>query len=112
MNKSFKIMLVTLLLVFLVFSGNCFAVNIDMNLASNLADGDTNVVNNNVTSNTSVTTSTTDDVDTDTDSATFSNLSSLPESELGLTNVLNILLIAVGFVLVLLAIAILIKIKK
>lgn len=110
MNKSFKIMLVTLLLVFLVFSGNCFAVNIDMNLASNLADGDTNVVNNNVSSNTSVTTSTTTDVDTD--SATFSNLSSLPESELGLTNVLNILLIAVGFVLILLAIAILIKIKK
>lgn len=110
MNKSFKIMLVTLLLVFLVFSGNCFAVNIDMNLASNLADGDTNVVNNNVSSNTSVTTSTTTDVDTD--SATFSNLSSLPEAELGLTNVLNILLIAVGFVLILLAIAILIKIKK
>lgn len=110
MNKSFKIMLVTLLLVFLVFSSNCFAVNIDMNLASNLADGDTNVVNNNVSSNTSVTTSTTTDVDTD--SATFSNLSSLPESELGLTNVLNILLIAVGFVLILLAIAILIKIKK
>lgn len=110
MNKSFKIMLVALLLVFLVFSGNCFAVNIDMNLASNLADGDTNVVNNNVSSNTSVTTSTTTDVDTD--SATFSNLSSLPESELGLTNVLNILLIAVGFVLILLAIAILIKIKK
>ena len=109
MNKSFKIMLVTLLLIFIVFSSNCFAVNVDMNLASNLADEGTNVVNNNVISNTSTTNTNTAE---STDSATFSNLSSLPESELGLTNILNILLIAVGFVLVLLAIAILIKIKK
>ncbi|MGN1327693.1 MAG: hypothetical protein ACI4VQ_06450 [Clostridia bacterium] len=116
MNKSLKIMLVTLLLVFLVFSSNCFAVNIDMNLASDLADEGTNVSNTNVTSNTSSATSTTStanaNTDVSTDSVTFSNLSSLPESELGLTNILNILLIAVGFVLVLLAIAILIKIKK
>lgn len=113
MNKSFKIMLVTLLLVFIVFSSNCFAVNIDMNLASNLADNGTNVVNSDVSSNATTTSSTTStNTAESTDSATFSNLSSLPESELGLTNILNILLIAVGFVLVLLSIAILIKIKK
>ena len=35
-----------------------------------------------------------------------------PESELGLTNILNILLIAVGVVLILLAIAIFIRLKK
>lgn len=107
MDKSLKIMLVSLLLVFLVFSSDCFAVNIDMNLASNLVDEDTNVVNNDVVSNTSTTTT-----NTDSNSAMFSNLSSLPESELGLTNILNILLIAVGFVLILLAIAIFIRLKK
>lgn len=38
-------------------------------------------------------------------------LQSLPESELGLTNILNILLIAVGVVLILLSIAIFIRLK-
>lgn len=37
---------------------------------------------------------------------------SLPESQLGLNNVLNIILISIGIVIVLLAIAILIKIKE
>lgn len=37
---------------------------------------------------------------------------SLPESQLGLNNVLNIILISVGIVIILLAIAILIKIKE
>ncbi len=36
----------------------------------------------------------------------------LPESDLGLTNILNILLIVVGILLILLAVAILIKLKK
>ena len=39
-------------------------------------------------------------------------LQSLPEAELGLTNILNILLITVGVVLILLAIAIFIRLKK
>ena len=38
-------------------------------------------------------------------------LSSLPEASLGLTNILNILLIVVGVLLILLAIAILIRLK-
>ena len=42
-------------------------------------------------------------------SANVSNLSALPESDLGLTNILNIILIAIGFILILLAIAILIR---
>lgn len=36
----------------------------------------------------------------------------LPESQLGLTNILNIILISVGVVLILLGIAILIKLKQ
>lgn len=40
-----------------------------------------------------------------------SPLSSLPEASLGLTNIVNILLIAVGVILIFLAIAILIKMR-
>ena len=41
-----------------------------------------------------------------------SNISSLPEANLGLNNILSILLIAIGFLLILFAIAILIRLKK
>ena len=44
-------------------------------------------------------------------SASTNPISSLPESSLGLTNILNILLITVGTVLILLAIAIFIRLK-
>lgn len=40
------------------------------------------------------------------------SLSNLPEANLGLNNILNILLIAIGFLLILFAIAILIRLKK
>ena len=39
-------------------------------------------------------------------------LSNLPEATLGLNNILNIILIAIGFLLILFAIAILIRLKK
>ena len=48
MNKTFKILLVTFLFVFLIFTGKCLAVNIDMNLASNLADNNSNIVMDNL----------------------------------------------------------------
>ena len=44
-------------------------------------------------------------------SSPLNALSSLPEASLGLTNILNILLIAVGILLILLAIAILIRLR-
>ena len=47
MNKTFKILLVTFLFVFLIFTGKCLAVNIHMNLASNLADNNSNIVDDN-----------------------------------------------------------------
>ncbi|MBR3696958.1 MAG: hypothetical protein IKM97_01605 [Clostridia bacterium] len=40
------------------------------------------------------------------------SLSNLPEANLGLNNILNILLLAVGFLLILFSIAILIRLKK
>lgn len=134
MKKSLKIMLISLMLLFLVFCVKCFAVNIDMNLASNLIDVASNVTDTNSIANASVNSYTntndtanstisnatsnmdaaqsTTNTNSNSSSATFTNLSSLPESELGLTNILNILLIAIGFVLILLAIAIFIKINK
>ena len=45
-------------------------------------------------------------------STTVSSLNSASDSELGLTEILNILLIVIGILLILLAIAILIKVKK
>ena len=44
-------------------------------------------------------------------SAVVSTLSNLPEAQLGLTNILNIILIVIGVLLILLAIAIIIRLK-
>ena len=125
MKKISKILLIIFLLGVCVFSSNVAFAAIDMNLTSN-------GVSNTSTANSSTTNSAVANSSSDTNSkensisnevanqtntatnssATVSNLSSLPESELGLTNILNILLIAVGFVLILLGIAIIIKLKK
>lgn len=135
-NKSLKIFLISMIFVFVVFTTKCMAVNIDMDLGSNLVDQ--NVLSNsemidqienveNTMSNSSSNTSSNSEsagnvqasnqIGENVDSTTKTNnnssvFSTLPESELGLTNVLNILLIAVGFVLILLAIAIIIKLKN
>lgn len=122
-NKSLKIFLISMIFVFVVFATKCMAVNIDMNLGANLVDQIENVENTmrNSSSNTSSNSESAGNVQASNqiggsvDSSTKSNssiFSVLPESELGLTNVLNILLIAVGFVLILLAIAIIIKLKN
>ena len=110
MNKTFKILLVTFLFVFLIFTGKWLAVNKDMNLAANLADNNSNIADDNEIDNSTTDNSVASNTATST-SSNFNRLSSLPEAELGLTNILNILLITVGVVLILLAIAILIKLK-
>lgn len=123
MNKCLKTSLVILLFICIFITSKCFAVNIDMSLSSNLVDTDTNsAISNESSTNTNsenpiLGTNATDNVlsensTSESTSATFSNVNSLPESELGLTNILNILLITVGVVLILLAIAILIRLKK
>ena len=135
-NISLKIFVISMIFVFVVFTTICIAVNIDMDLGSNLVDQ--NVLSNsemidqienveNTMSNSSSNTSSNSEsagnvqapnqIGENVDSTTKTNnnssvFSTLPESELGLTNVLNILLIAVGFVLILLAIAIIIKLKN
>lgn len=69
--------------------------------------------------NTSTNTNTTNTTYTQTDylSGTLNDdysvsLSSMPETELGFTNILNIILIVIGILLILLGIAILIRLKK
>ena len=106
MNHNLKNLLNTIIITFLIFIGvynSAFAVSsVDMNLETNSqntsAENAVAETTNSTLSNTAV--------------GTVSNLSPLPESDLGFANVLNIILIAVGVVLILLGIAILIKLKK
>ena len=140
MRKNLRIAIILLVFVLSFISAHSYAASIDMGLGSNniTASSDGNVLisneltsfpiqdntvtsesntvdgnlqsttQNTVTSNSELSTPTT----TPSDSAIVSSVSSLPESELGLTNILNILLIAVGVILIFLAIAILIRLGK
>ena len=75
---------------------------------------DTNTTNTENTSNTNEeeTSSTSSSLSSGSQVTGVSNRSSLPEANLGLNNILSILLIAIGFLLILFAIAILIRLKK
>jgi hypothetical protein len=44
--------------------------------------------------------------------SSYSTVSSLPEANLGLNNILNVILIAIGVIIILLAIAILVRLKQ
>lgn len=87
MFKKIYIIIFILIFMFVSFSTFVYAGDINMNLQN---------------SNTSVESNT---------SSPLNALSSLPEASLGLTNILNILLIAVGILLILLATAILIRLR-
>ena len=87
MFKKIYIIIFILIFMFVSCSTFVYAGDINMNLQN---------------SNTSVDSNT---------SSPLNALSSLPEASLGLTNILNILLIAVGILLILLAIAILIRLR-
>lgn len=83
-------------------------------LAPNGSNSDSNTltnaeVNSGATTNSDLSNATQSSTES---SANVSNLSALPESDLGLTNILNIILIAIGFILILLAIAILIRLSS
>lgn len=81
------------------------------NNTSNTSDNNTATDNSaNTTSNTSSNYNSTTSENTSTPSASVTN--ALPESDLGLTNILNILLIVIGTLIILLAIAILIRLKR
>lgn len=127
MLKFKNLKFIVLSIIFILFLGitSCHAVELDLsddlgnNFTSNSntnssnsntsnrntdeSNNSTKVNNNNSTTMNSTTTNSTP-------SATVTN--SIPESDLGLSNILNIFLIVIGVLLILLAIAILIRLKK
>lgn len=94
------------------------ATEVNMNLASNTSVNDTSMQNTATTGQSSTvdqqtTTDTLSPTGTNyaSSSSTVSTLNQLPEASLGLTNVVNIILIVIGVLLILLGIAILIRLK-
>lgn len=117
MLKFSKIVCI-LLIIFLVANVTVFATNIDMNLTQNETSEnavDTNSETTDGDNNTAVT----DNGDTSTTqaqgdiggSAAPSGVSSIAQENMSFSNILNILIITVGVILILLAIAILIRLK-
>lgn len=90
MSKIFKVILIIFILL-------CFCIN--------------SVLATNTSSNTTSNTTTSSTNSTSPSTTTVTTLDSIPESSLGLTNILNILLITVGVVIIFLAIAILIRLR-
>ena len=131
--KNVKFIVLSIIFVLLLGITSCYAVDLDLSddlisnstnsstNNSNVSDNNTNT-NSNSSSNTNLsntsTGNSTNSIYTNTDSgstnstpsATVTN--SIPESDLGLTNILNIFLIVIGVLLILLAVAILIRLKK
>ena len=110
----------------LVSSSSNTSDNSTVTTYNNLLDDSSNILANNEVDNeingstqgSNTTTASSNTVSEASSSSTNRNVSvadtlqSLPESELGLTNILNILLITVGVVLILLSVAIFIRLKK
>lgn len=111
MTKISKIL--SILLICLLFTSFVQATDIDMNLQSNPRNNDetinTNMLEDEDATNTRTSNANRNSVLTDTPSTTITSGSSVSDEALGLTNILNILLIVVGVVLILLGIAILIR---
>jgi len=106
MTKLFNIISILVIICILLLPNFVQATDIDMNLSNTTNLDASNVVD----SNTSDTTTTVPG--SYSSSGSFvSSLNSLPEAELGLTNILSIILIVIGVLLILLAIAILIRLK-
>lgn len=139
MLKLKNVKFIVLSIIFVLFLGitSCYAVDLDLSddLGDALLSNSTNVsTNNSSVSGNSTNTNTnsssninasnnTNDNSTNSSytntnssstnsspSATVTN--SMPESDLGLSNILNIFLIVIGVLLILLAVAILIRLKK
>lgn len=139
MLKLKNVKFIVLSIIFVLFLGitSCYAVDLDLSddlgdaLLSNSTNASTNnssvsgnSTNTNTNSSSNINASNnTNDNNTNSSytntnssstnsspSATVTN--SMPESDLGLSNILNIFLIVIGVLLILLAVAILIRLKK
>lgn len=103
MLKSISKILVIFFMVMLILFIYVKATDINMNLTNSIENSVDNNIDNEI------------DNSFNTMNTQYSNptiTSSLPEAELGLGNILNILLIVVGVLLILLGIAIIIRLKS
>ena len=105
-----KILFILLLLFVILFINFSYATDINLNTTSVATDNTIYTPSSSEVPDTS-TNSIENTVSTDYQPATVSYTDSQDSNELSLSNMINIVLIAVGVVLILLAIAILIKIK-
>ena len=108
--KFFPILLIAFSLI-LSFYSVIYASNINMNLASenSVSENVTNTVNNSLVDE-NITDDLVDNV-SQAEVTTPSSVTATAEEGLGLSNVLSIILITVGVVLILLAVAIIIRLK-
>lgn len=105
-KKFLKVFLI-LCIVLSLFTGFCFATEgEDEEISDEVSE---NVTNTSTNTSTSTSTSSSSYA---TQVSSVSTVSDMAEANLGLNNILNVLLIAVGFLLILFAIAILIRLKK
>lgn len=113
MLKSIKVfsMILIIFSILISFYGVVHASDINMNLTENVIENIDETDENAIVDDTSPIT---DDMQTTTDTSTITppySVSATAEEGLGLTNILSILLITVGVILILLAIAIIIRLK-
>ena len=106
---SYLKIIFTFILAFFIISSVSLATDVNGVNTSEILDGTSGVPNAETNEDTSTNDSNSDYMTID--GQTALNLDDMPESYLGLTNILSIILIAVGIVLILLGIAIIIKIK-
>lgn len=108
--KFFPILLIAFSLI-LSFYSVIYASNINMNLASgnSVSENVANTVNNSLV-NENITNDLVDNV-SQAEVTTPSSVTATTEEGIGLSNVLSIILITVGVVLILLAVAIIIRLK-
>lgn len=107
MSKVFKVLLIIVVI-------SCLFMNVSMALQGDEADLDRATLDEeetNTTTNTSSSSSSTYP-DISAQVTKVDTLSNLPEANLGLNNILNVILISIGVLLILFAIAILIRLKK
>ena len=100
MLKTLKILIITAIISLFSF-GYVYAMDINMNISNTTNNTSSSISNNN--SNDYLSSTFNDDYSV--------SLSSMPESELGFGNILNIILIVIGILLILLGIAIIIRLK-
>lgn len=105
MTKLLNIFSILVIICILLLPNFVQATDVNMNLTNTTNFNTSNTVDTNNYDTTTVPGS------YSSSGSLVSSLNTLPEAELGLTNILSIILIVVGVLLILLAIAILIRLK-